>query len=205
MRNDVSELLSPPVTTVAPRSHGGMNPYGTSADRPAEPVRSDPYAALREDADAREANEFALPSLSSLSSLRPTEETERVVPPEPVLSEAVLVAAGLLEGPLDEKPADGADQSADPAAAAVASDDTALMAAAPEASLSEVTFADFLHDDSQAAADEDADLTEIFAGLEPVEVPTGLWRRGEDDVIGAGTTASRSAKRRSLRLRRKAA
>ena len=190
LRHDVSELLADGPTTVTGTAARGVNPYAAPAERVTEPVRSDPYAALREDAEAREANEFALPTISSLSGVRPpTEEADRVLPPEPVLSEAVLVAAGLLEPEAGGEPTEVLDAAA---------------GAATPSSVNEGTFADFLHDESAGAEDE-PDLTEVFAGLEPVEIPVGVWRRGDDDVIGSGTTASRSAKRRSLRLRRRAA
>jgi hypothetical protein len=191
LRHDGPELTDPP--TAALRSAGGLNPYAAPGERVTEPVLSDPYAALREDAEAREANEFALPTISSLSSLRPsTADAERILPPEPVLSEAVLVAAGLLEREADDAPAQEPDLTA--------------VSVAPVATKDEVTFSDFLHED-RAPVEEETDVTEIFADLEPVEVPAGLWRRGDDDVIGAATTSSRSAKRPfpSLRLRRRAA
>lgn len=195
LRRDLSELLVDPTTTGAERPLAGANPYGGSTETD-EPVRSDPYAALREDTAAREANEYSLPTISSLSSPRPpSEEAERVVPPEPVLSEAVLVAAGLLE-PEADKPAEP----------------VVPFAAAPVpvervTAVNEVSFADFLSDEPHKEKEEEpaVDLTEIFAGLEPAEASVAIWRRGDDDVIGAGTTPSRSEKRRSLRLRRKAA
>jgi hypothetical protein len=191
LRHDVPELTDPP-TAVAPRISAGLNPYAAPVERVTEPVRSDPYAALREDTEAREANEFALPTISSLSSLKPTTgDTERVLPPEPVLSEAVLVAAGLLEAGADAAPFEDSDPTA--------------LSVGPVATKDEVTFSDFLHDG--APVEEETDITEVFADLEPVEVPAGLWRRGDDDVIGAATAGSRSVKRQfpTLRLRRRAA
>ena len=196
LRRDLSELLVDPTMTGAERPVVGAHGGSTETD---EPGRSDPYAALREDAAAREANEYSLPTISSLSSPRPpSEEAERVVPPEPVLSEAVLVAAGLLE-PDAGRP----DQPAEP---------VVPFAAAPVpvervSGVNEVSFADFLSDEPRKEKEEETavDLTEIFAGLEPTEASVAIWRRGDDDVIGAGTTPSRSEKRRSLRLRRKAA
>lgn len=194
LHQDLSSLLAGPAREVSDLSRG-VNPYAAPAEKSVEPARSDPYAALRQDADEREANDFGLPSISSLSSLRtPEADAERVTPPEPVLSEAVLVAAGLLE------PETG-DTTDVVTADAVPDTLTTAVAAAPAAGVSEVTFSDFLSEREPA---EDADLTQIFAGLDPAEPTDAVWRRGDDDMIGSGTTPSRSAKR-SLRLRRRAA
>ena len=184
LRHDLFAVRAEPGATEGEGS-SGVNPYAAHGEATVEPVRSDPYAALRQDADEREANQFGLSSISSLSELlSPGADQERVTPPEPVLSEDVLVAAGLLE------PADPVLEEPEvPAGAAKPS--------------SEVSFSDFLSDGWEPA--EEADLTEIFAGLETIETPADAgWRRGDDDVIGAGTTPSRSS-RRSLRLRRRAA
>ena len=197
LRHELADLLVEPGAQSSPAA---TNPYASPADESTEPVRSDPYAALRQDAEAREANQYNLPSISSLSSLRQDAEpdpTPAGPPPEPVLSEAVLRAAGLLE------------PATDPSVPTLAP--VPMPLPAESTSLYEGTFADFLtHEapapDSAPALSEEpeADLTEIFAGLELNEPVSTEWRRGDDDVIGSGTQ-SRSEKRRSLRLRRKAA
>jgi hypothetical protein len=75
-----------------------------------------------------------------------------------------------------------------------------MVAPAPETEPAVATTADFMGDDNQVVAD-DTDLTQVFAGLEGVEAPSSVWRRGDDDVIGPGLP-TRST-RRSLRRRRR--